>query len=102
MLTTLDAAAVIDHKARYRYILWYLELDFSFPSTFVPGSEKSIERTFVPDIRAVKHSLVGTFALRSSGANFHSMKLSCGTVAPRDRLFIQRTFAPNVNNGLKL
>jgi len=44
-------------------------LGFSFFCTFVPGSEKSIERTFVPvellfpwNYRSVEHSLLGTFA----------------------------------------
>ena len=59
---------------------------FSFLCTFVPGSEKSIERTFAP----VELSFHGTFA----PWNF----CSCGTFVPRERRFqelsFRGTFAP--------
>jgi len=59
---------------------------FSFLCTFVPGSEKTIERTFAP----VELSFHGTFA----PWNFRS----CGTFAPRERRFqelsFRGTFAP--------
>ena len=53
---------------------------FSFLCTFVPGSEKSIERTFAP----VKLSFRGTFAPREQKVqelSFH------GTFAPQERMF---------------
>jgi len=59
---------------------------FSFLCTFVPGSEKTIDRTFAP----VELSFHGTFA----PWNFRS----CGTFVPRERRFqelsFRGTFAP--------
>ena len=59
---------------------------FSFLCTFVPGSEKSTERTFAP----VELSFRGTFA----PWNF----CSCRTFVPRERMFqelsLHGTFAP--------
>ena len=94
---------------------------FSFLCTFVPGSEKTIERTFAPvelsshgNIRSLELSLLWNF--RSSGAKVPRTFVpwnirSCGTFVPRERTFqelsflwncrimrtnISRTFAPNV------
>ena len=60
-------------------------LNFSFPSTFVPGSEKCTERTFV----SVELSFRGIFA----PWNFRPMWnfRSSGATVPK-------TFAPNVKN----
>jgi len=60
--------------------------DFSFLCTFVPGSEKSTDGTFIP----VELSFCGTFA----SWNFRS----CGTFVPRERTFqepsLPGTFVP--------
>jgi len=61
------------HQAADRPAAGYLA--FSFLCTFVPGSEKCIERTFAP----VEHSLDGTFA--SQERMFQELSLH-GTFAP--------------------
>jgi len=95
---------------------------FSFLCTFVPGSQKSTERTFAP----MELSFCGTSApwnFRSLGANIPRTFIpwnirSCGTFVARERTFqelsflwnccsmrtnIPRTFAPNVlKHDLKL
>ena len=59
---------------------------FSFLCTFVPGSEKTIERTFVPwNIRSLELLLLWNF--RSSGANVPELSFR-GTFAPVELSFL--------------
>jgi len=66
---------------------------FSFLCTFVPGSEKTIERTFAP----VELSFHGTFAFRSSGVKVPRTFVpwnirSRGTFVPQERTFQELPF----------
>jgi len=61
-------------------------LAFSFLCTFVPGSEKSIKRTFA----SVEHSLPGS----EKSKNFHSMELSHPWNFRSSGANVLRTFAP--------
>ena len=74
---------------------------FSFLCTFVPGSEKSTERTFAP-VELLFHGTFAPWNFRSSGAKLGTFVpwniRSRGTFVPRERRFqelsFRGTFAP--------
>jgi len=90
-----DGDHLTGKKSRFSTNVWLMS-DFSFLCTFVPGSEKSTDGTFVPwNIRSLELSLLWNF--RSSGANvprtFAPWNFrSCGTFLPSERIGYSKNF----------
>ena len=93
----LTCGSLVSGSLADSQIVYYKRFQaFSFLCTFVPGSEKSTERTFAP----VEHSLLGTFAPvelsflgSESSKNFrsveHSLPWNFGS-SGRERTFQER------------